>query len=438
MKNILLTKIASALILLAPYCCTFLSNAQIITTIAGNGGDIYSVDGVPATAAGMIPNSVAVDLSGNVLIAGPCNISKIDNSGIIHYIASSCGYGGDGGPASAAMISPVFLAFDGTGNLYFPDAANCVRVINTADTISTCVDKSRSYGYTGNNGFAVYASLKRPIGVACDKSGNLYIADMENNVVRKVSAGIITTFAGGGTGGDGIPATASAIYKPISLTFDTLGNLYIGNYTVLRKVNTSGIISTIAGPGTPGIVGDGGPATAASFGYIDAIAIDRFLNIYICDQTHQEIRVINGSGIISAYAGNGTIGFSGDGGPANLAQLNYPSCIALDNEDNLYIADGDNFRIRKVTASTAIKNITQTTTPINSYPNPTTGHFAITLPQTNEPKTIIIYNMLGQAIASRTVSGSGPQQFNLSGCPGTYIAEVISGSNVYRQQVVVW
>ncbi len=223
-------------------------------------------------------------------------------------------------------------------------------------------------GYTGDGGYATAAELWYPNGTAVDAAGNVYIADANNNVIRKVNtSGIISTFAGTGTigfSGDGGQATASQLYYPLGMAFDAAGNMYItddGNMRI-RKVNTSGIISTVAGNGTTSYSGDGGPATAASFNHIEGIAIDVSNNIYVTDGNNNRIRKVDVSGTITTVAGNGTVGFSGDGGSATVAQLHFPTGIALDATGNLFIADSYNNCIRKINTSGIINTVAGDTT----------------------------------------------------------------------------
>ncbi len=275
----------------------------------------------------------------------------------------------DGGSATnAGLYLPESIALDGAGNLYIADSNhNRIREVNaTTNTISTIVGTG-SASYTGDGGLATQATLNIPAGVAVDGAGNLYIADSGNSVIRKVtlSTGIITTVAGNGTpgsAGDNGQATAANLDNPQGITVDAAGNLYIADTynEKIRKVSTSGIITTVAGNGTrqsSGVgtySGDNGPATAAGLNSPYAVAFDSAGNMYIPDSGNNRIREVNaGTQIITTYAGVGTVGFSGDGGPAVKAQLDAPSGIAFDPAGNLYIADTQNAVIRKVSATNA-------------------------------------------------------------------------------------
>ena len=240
-------------------------------------------------------------------------------------------------------------------------------------------------GYTGNGGQATAAELDGPSGIVLDKAGNIYFADYTNNVIRKVtkSTGIISNVAGNGYlattnsgaySGDGGPATAAELNEPGDIAFDTIGNLYITDYNNnrIRMVNTSGVISTIAGNGTKSFSGDGGQATAAELNQPEGIVIDHAGNIYIADAANSRVRkIIASTGIITTFAGNATYGYSGDGGPATAAELDYPCGLAFDNSNNLFIADYFNNRIRKVSTSGVITTIVG-----NGYGAPSSGGYS--------------------------------------------------------------
>jgi len=332
----------------------------IISTVAGNGTAGYSGDGGPAASAELsYPYSVAVDSAGTFYIADNNNsVRKVNASGVISTLAGNgtAGYSGDGGPATSARLSgPAGVAVDGAGNLYIADQSNQrIRKVTAATGIITTVAGNGTAGYSGDGGPATSAELNFPAGVAVDSAGNLYIADYNNSVIRKVNtSGIMTTVAGNGTGGysgDSGPATSAELYLPIGVAVDGTGNLYIadtGNQRI-RKVDASGIITTVAGNGTAGYSGDGGLAISAQLDRPTSAAVDSAGNLYIADTGNQRIRKVNASGIITTVAGNGTFGYSGDGGAATSAEFYDPDGVAVDSAGNLYIADANNQRIRKV------------------------------------------------------------------------------------------
>ena len=340
-----------------------------ITTIAGTGQIDFSGDGGPAVQAALsYPAGVAVDGSGNVYIAdaGIHRVRRIDTAGVISTFAGSGeeGFSGDGGPAVQAALSyPVSVAVDGSGNLYVAGSeSNRVRRIDTAGVISTFAGSGEE-GFSGDGGPAVQAQLYYPSGVAVDGAGNLYIADTDNTRIRKVdSTGTITTIAGTGEygfSGDGGPAVQAALSYPSGVAVDGAGNVYVtdsGNNRI-RKVDATGTITTIAGTGEYGFSGDGGPAVQAALSYPEGVAVDGAGNVYVTDSGNNRIRKVDATGTITTIAGMGEYGFSGDGGPAVQAALDYPSGVAVDGAGNLFIADSGNNRIRKVDATGTITTI---------------------------------------------------------------------------------
>ncbi|GAB3960732.1 hypothetical protein GCM10028805_58610 [Spirosoma harenae] len=368
-------------------------SAGTISTIAGNGTESYGGDGGAATSASIFsPFGVVVDGGNNLYIADQRNhrIRKV-SAGIITTVAGNGTYGffGDDGPATSAnLANPAGLALDGAGNLYLADQSNHrIRKVSTSGTITTVAgDGNATFG--GDGGLATTASLNLPASVAVDGAGNLYIADAMNNRIRKVStSGIITTVVGTGSAGfsgDGGVATAADIFYPSSIAIDGAGNLYFadqGNNRI-RKVSTSGIITTVVGNGTQGFGGDGGLATAANLNNAGGIALDEIGNLYIVDQDNNRIRIVSTSGIITTLAGTGSPGFSGDGGPASAATIANPIHVAVDINRNVYITDADNNRVRKVlgppivrisssnpTAVCSASTFSLTATPANFTPS---------------------------------------------------------------------
>ena len=334
---------------------------SIITTMAGNGSSGYSGDGGPAMNASLnTPSGIAMDASGNLYIADTwnCVIRKVAANGIITTVAGICNswdYSGDSGPATnASLMLPEGVAVDTSGNLYIADTENYViRKVDTNGIITTVAGNGSS-GYADDGGPATNASLSWPYSVAVDTSGNLYIVDSDNDVIRKVDTnGIITTVAGNGNydySGDGSMATNASLAYPFGVAVDTSGNLYIvdSDNDVIRKVDTNGIITTVAGNGSSGYAGNGGPATNASLMLPEGVAVDTSGNLYIVDSDNDVIRKVDTNGIITTVAGNGSLGYSGDGGPATSASLKWPEGVAVDASDNLYIADTCNNVIREV------------------------------------------------------------------------------------------
>ncbi len=275
--------------------------------------------------------------------------------------ALGAGYSGDGGPATAAELwGGYYVAFDASGNYYIADQTNnVIRKVNTSGIISTFAGNGIG-GYSGDGGQATAAEFTAPFGIAFDANGNMYIGDTYNNRVRKINtSGIISTFAGNGINGftgDGGQATAAEIFNPMDVTFDANGNLYIADQTnnVVRKVNTSGVISTYAGNGAAGFSGDGGQAYLAEMTAPTAMAVDGAGNLYISDQQNYVIRMVDLSQNIHTIAGkHGFQGYSGDGGPATAAELWNPFGLAFDTHGNLFVSDG-NSAVRMINTSGTI------------------------------------------------------------------------------------
>ncbi len=334
-------------------------HAQIISTIAGNGINACSGDGGQATAAEIgNTNHIVLDPAGNFYFAGYGVVRKVNTSGIINTYAGNgiYGYSGDGGPATAAeMENPDGIAIDAAGNIYISDFYNYrIRKVNTSGIISTFAGNG-VIGNSGNGGPATAAEFDGPAGICFDESGNLYIADENGNQIRKVNtSGIISTFAGisYGFSGDGGPATAAEMFYPSDIAVDGSGNIYIvDSYNArIRKVATNGLINTVAGVGITGYSADGFAATSAEI-YPTCIAIDAAGEMYIADGNNSRIRKVDVSGIISTVGGNGHYGFSGDGGAATVAEIAYATGITLDENGTIYFSDQYNYSIRKIMAS---------------------------------------------------------------------------------------
>jgi sugar lactone lactonase YvrE len=333
-----------------------------LSVVAGLGTAGFSGDGGPATAARLyLPMHIALDGAGNLYISDTGNqrIRKVNPSGVISTVAGdgTAGFGGDAGPATAAKLrNPHGLAVDASGNLFIADYDNSrVRKVIPAGVISTVAGTGALRG-GGDGGPATEAALVHPIGVAVDRSGSLLIADYSGSQIRKVtSAGIISTVAGTGMigfYGDGGQATAAYIYCPSSVTTDPSGNMFIADSAnhCIRKVTPAGVISTVAGTGNlRGRTGDNGPAIAALLNGPTGVAVDEAGNLLISDYGNFRVRKVTPDGIIRAAAGNGTLGYAGDGGPAAAAFFNNPSAVAADSSGNLFVADTANHRIRKIT-----------------------------------------------------------------------------------------
>ena len=324
--------------------------AQTITTVAGNSswGQIYNV---------------AVDSSGNLYIADATrhSVYKVDPLGATTTIAGAgrAGFSGDGALATAALLNgPNGTAVGPDGSIYIADSGNDrIRKIAPNGIITTIAGSTG--GFSGDGGPATAARLNAPVSIVFDSAGNLYFSDDLNFRIRKITpAGIITTVAGTGRltlSGDGGPATAADAW-PCWLALGPDGSLYFtddgdarlsGNKRV-RKVAPNGVITTVAGTGVAGFTGDGGPARQAQFRSVSGIAVDAGGNIFIADALAARIRRVDANGIITTYAGTGVAGAQGDGGPALQAQLNFPFGMTIDAAGNLLFADRNSFKVRRI------------------------------------------------------------------------------------------
>jgi sugar lactone lactonase YvrE len=315
-----------------------------LSTVAGGGASLG--DGGNAAFAQLIrPSGVAVDSMGSVYVADTLNhrVRKVDIASFINTIAGNGikDFSGDLFTATAAQLNnPSGVAVDTYGNVYIADTLNSrIRKVDSSGNISTVAGSAGVV--LGDGGSATSASLKLPVALAIDSTGNIYIADKANNSIRKVDTlGTITEFAGTGTAGysgDGAQAGAAQLYGPSGVAVDTFGNVYIADTlnNRIRKVDTAGIITTIAGNGTANLSGDGGQATAAQLNNPFGVAVDAERNVFVADTNNNCIRKINVMGIISTIA-------------SNMSQFSSPQGIAVDTSVHIFVADTGNNVIRKI------------------------------------------------------------------------------------------
>ena len=275
------------------------------------------------------------------------------------------GYGGDGGPAAEARLaSPRGVAADALGNLYVAETGNQrIRRIDASTGAIMTLAGTGAEGYAGDGGPATEAWLRYPGGVAVDAAGNVYVADEGNHRVRKIDvSGTITTLAGTGAegyAGDGGPATEARLRYPGGVAVDAAGNVYVADWgnQRIRRIDASGTITTLAGTGARGYAGDGGPATEARLRIPRGVAVDAAGNVYVADEGNHRVRKIDASGTITTVAGTGTRGYAGDGGPATEARLAYPRGVAAAAAGNVYVADERNHRVRRIDASGTITTL---------------------------------------------------------------------------------
>lgn len=358
--------------------------AQIISTFAGNGVAGYSGDGGLATAAQIdSPTCLATDRAGNVYINDQFNhsVRRVSPSGVITTVAGNgaFGYSGDGIAATAASMALNWgIATDATGNLYITDQTyHRVRMVNASGIITTIAGNG-TFGYSGDGGPAMLAQMRSPLGIATDPAGNVYVGDFYNFRIRKIATdGTISTYAGNGTNGysgDGGPAVNAQLSYVFGLATDAAGNLYICDATnnCIRKVSTDGIITTVAGNGTTGYNGDGIAATAASLWHPLGVYALATGGLLISDYKNNRVRRVSATGTISTIAGTGDAGYNGDGMPATSARLHHPVGVIMDGDENIYMSDMLNARVRKINnvlafvkGDTASLNVCQDSGPVS-------------------------------------------------------------------------
>jgi len=348
---------------------------QIITTVSGNGAAGFSGDGGPATVAELnLLEAVAVDAVGDLFIADTGNnrIRQISAAGQTITTIAGGGTGGDGGPAiRATLAGPFGAAANARGDIFFTDeASDRVRKVDTLNGIITTVAGNGFANFGGDGGPGTEASLNFPESqVAVDNAGNVFFDDVSNFRVRRINGatGVITTVAGNGTPcilpffapcGDGGPAVDADVFAIFGVIVDASGNLYFSDElnSIVRRVDgATGIITTVAGNGNVGFGGDGGPAIGAELNIPFGLGVDKSGDLFIADAGNARVRRVDvATGFISTVAGNGTAGYSGDGGPATSASLSFPASALIDGEGNLFIADAGNSVVRFVSSSTGV------------------------------------------------------------------------------------
>lgn len=318
-----------------------------ITTIAGNSTPGFSGDGGTATSAQLnFPTGIAY-AGGKLYIADSANnVVRVISNGVISTFAGTAGAGGfsgDGAAATSAKLNrPSSVAVDSSGNVYIADTGNNVIRVVSGGTIKTFAgSNSMGGGYTGDGGPATSGELDAPTAVALDSSSNVYMTDSVFNLVRKVSGGNFSTIIG-------IGSTGQSLVHPNGLLVDSTGAIYISDtsHRVLKYANSS--LTTVAGTGDVGFSGDNGPAVKAVLNNPVGLAIDSADTLYIADPNEFRIRAVTANGVITTIAGSGRVGYVGDGGSALSAYLNFPSGVCVDGSGNIYIADTANHVIRQL------------------------------------------------------------------------------------------
>jgi hypothetical protein len=453
MKSKTFIKLISTSVMMSA-CIAGASAQGVINTIAGTGTSGFSGDGGPATAAQFsYPSGVAVDnATGSIYIADKNNhrVRMINAMGHVSTVAGNgtMGYTGMGGSAlSAAMEYPNSIYVDNSGNYFVSDGyADVAYRIDggTGNIMNLC--GCGSQGSTGDGGPGCFARMCVPNGVFGDIAGNTYIVDVGNNRIRKVDAltGKVNTYTGGPWGFS--PSGSMAIgasYSGVGGVCTDNNAVYVsdkGNHVVYRIDAVTGAMRIIAGtPGTAGYSGDGGMALSAKLNMPGALYVhNNFL--FICDAAANVVRVVNlSTGVIATLAGNGTMGFSGDGGSPTTARLNQPSAVWEDNAGNIYIADAGNNRIRVISGA-AYKGATMVNTvaegQVSVFPNPSQGDFSVQLSEAPVNGLLEVYNIAGVKVLSQNIDQL-QTSVSLSQPTGVYSIKVTSNKGIATQQVTI-
>jgi uncharacterized protein (TIGR03437 family) len=329
--------------------CLSANGQYVISTFAGNNTPGYSGDGgTPTSAQLSLPTGMAYAGGKLYIVDSANNVVRVISNGVISTFAGTAGtagFSGDGKAANSAELNhPSGVAADSSGNVYIADTNNnVIRQVNSSGIINTFAgSNSMGPGYSGDGGAATNGMLDAPTGVAVDSSGNVYMTDSVNNLVRKVSGGNFSTIIG-------IGSTGQSLNHPNGLLVDSKGAVYVSDtsHRVLKYAN--GALTTFAGTGDVGYAGDNGLATKAVLNNPVGLAMDAAGNVYIADANEFRIRVVSTSGIITTIAGSGHVGYVGDGGSALSAYLNFPNSVVLDASGNVYIADTENNVVRMLT-----------------------------------------------------------------------------------------
>lgn len=376
-----------------------LSPAQTVSTLAGSGSS-GSADGTGILASFNNPGGIAVDASGNVYVADQSNhkIRKITAAGVVTTFAGSGTPGNLDGTGTAASFNvPSGITIDATGNLYVADYyGHTIRMITAAGVVTTFAGS----GTAGNtDGTGIAASFNHPADIAIDATGNLYVSDMYNNTIRKITpAGVVTTLAGSGVMGsaDGTGAAAS-FYQPLGVCCDLTGNVYAADYSnhKIRKITPAGVVTTVAGSGTNG--GADGPGASATFSFPYDVAMDAAGNLFVT-QSSGMIRKISTTNMVTTYAGFFSTTGSMDG-PVSTATFYWPQGIAIDIAGNMFITEQGNHTVRQISPASGMGDESNGFT-FSFYPNPVVSILNI---QTTEViETITIYNLTGAVVQTET------------------------------------
>lgn len=421
------------------------STTGYISTYAGGGGTVPTEAGIPATSANIFPAGICLDAAGNVYIADGLRnkVFKITPAGMAYSIAGTGigGYGGDGGPATAAkLFSPPTVALDAAGNIYIADNGNgCIRKIDGAGNISTVVGTPGTLGYGGDNGPATSAVLNRPNYLIFDASGNMFISDGINNRVRKVNtAGTITTFAGTGVGaffGDGGPASAAQISYPRGLQIAATGDFYIcdaGNNRVRKVTSNNSRPQFIHGSSVSMTICENAAATS----------MDSLLAIFDADTFQLEKWTLLSPPIHGTAAAVYSTTSTGD--TIQPLGLTYTPTTGYNGHDSLKVRISDGYLSDTITVYITINNcllhVSQPSAPLTTriWPNPNSGNFSIYVASiVTGDATITVTNLVGEKIQEFKTTTNSQAEISLSVPPGVYFVCTTTAAGKVVEKVVV-
>ena len=407
---------------------TLMSTAQVtVTTLAGS--TLGSANGPGTTAQFNFPSGVTTDAAGNVYVADIDNhkIRKITPAGVVSTLAGSGIYGFADGIGTASQFRfPVGVATDAAGNVYVADTDNQrIRKITPAGVVSTIAGSSNA-GFANGTGSA--ANFNQPRALVTDAAGNIYVADRLNYKIRKITpAGVVSTFAGSTLGFADGTGTAAQFNQPYGLAIDAAGNIYVADSVNnrIRKITPTGVVSTLAGS-TLGFAD--GTGTAAQFNYPTGLAIDAVGNLYVGDTFNDKIRKITPAGVVSTLAGS-TQGFADGAGATARFYTLYG--VATDAAGNVYVADSNNHKIRKITQQLGVGQ-NEVASKITIYPNPAQTFLNVQVANNLTLDKIIITDLNGKTIKVQTQNTNTINVENLA--QGTYILEAYSGEEKYSSK----
>ena len=414
--------------LLSAFIMTLISTAQVnVTTLAGSTRGFSDNTGFAAQFNG--PNGVTTDAAGNVYVADLNNfkIRKITPAGVVSTFAGSTQGFADGTGTAAQFNNPRGVATDAAGNVYVADTYNHkIRKITPAGVVTTMAGSTQ--GFADGNGAA--AMFSTPFALTTDAADNVYVADTGNYKIRKITPeGVVSTLAGSTLGFADGNGTTAKFHKPTGVAIDAAGNVYVADLIndKIRKITPSSVVSTLAGS-TTGYTD--GTVASAQFHSPYGVATDAAGNAYVSDGGNNKIRKITPEGVVSTLAGS-TVGFADGTGTA--AQFNYPTGVAIDATGNLYVADFNNHKIRKITQQLGVAQ-NEVASKIKMYPNPVTTVLAVQLKNGCVVDKITITDLSGKIILTQTQNTNTINVEKLA--QGVYILEAYSGAEKYTSKFV--